>query len=426
MLDGIAMIKLFKKHANNIINYYYGQKIDLQNDEVIKDILHKKSSNIKSYKESLKGSGTIAQYPCEIFFEVSNFCNMKCAMCLQFSDLNKYESEHKEDAGILPMEIMEKCFGGFEHALMVHPVGFGEPLLHPEFIEFIESAKKHHVFIEFFTNGLKLNQNMSKRLIECECDTVFISFNGATKDTYNKIMLKGSFDSVVQNLADLKRLKEDYGSNKPVVGFNTIAMHPSFEELPELVRLAAKAGVGLITMKTMNIYPHNPDIHSWRRVYVPERDDPIIEEANRIAKKEGIHLDVSEFLSTKVESEKDECKLQNPQEILDQEQDIIKPMCFQPFKTFYVKASGDVKACCFAHAPLLGNLHKQSMKEIWHGELYQKFRNGVLQGHYPSDCNHCLKYNMRPKYDDTDDIFRKISTNALNKSENQYPAPQII
>jgi radical SAM protein with 4Fe4S-binding SPASM domain len=178
-------------------------------------------------------------------------------------------------------------------------------------------------------------------------------------------------------------------------------------------------GVEIITLKTMSIYSNNPDIHSWRRVYIPKRDDTILEEASRIAKSNGIFFDANEFLSTKVESEKDEHKLQNPEQILTQELGTITPMCFQPFKTFYVRADGDVRPCCFSRdGTSLGNLHKQDMKEIWDGEPYRQLREGVLNGKYPKDCENCLKYNIRPKHDDTDDIFRQISSSRVHKTNN--------
>ena len=406
------MFNACKEFAKKIITTYKRQEISFMKESAIKQTLQTKAQNVDIYKESLTNKNVASSYPIEIFFEVSNFCNMKCAMCLQFSDLVKYDSEHKEDAGILPLELMKKCFVGFEHALLLHPVGFGEPLVHPRFAEVVETAKKSRLFVEFFTNALRLKESIIRRLIKCQCDKIFVSFNGATRDTYQKIMQGGCFDTVVHNLETIKQLKKEYGSQKPTLAFNTIAMHPSFEELPKMVHLAAKTGVEFITMKTMNIYANNPDIHSWRRVYLPDRDDHILDKAFKVAENEGVHLDVSEFLSTKVQSKSDEKKLQEPDQILKQELKVVTPMCFQPFKTFYVKENGTVKTCCFAHTPVLGNLHEQSMEEIWHGEKYQKFREGVLQGYYPPDCNHCLKYNTRPKIDDTNNILNDIISNS--------------
>lgn len=71
--------------------------------------------------------------------------------------------------------------------------------------------------------------------------------------------------------------------------------------------------------------------------------------------------------------------------------------CTQPWSTVYISWDGKVRTCCF-NEYTLGDLHRESIEQIWNGANYQRFRQQVILGRVIPDCVDCLAGKSIPKY----------------------------
>ena len=80
----------------------------------------------------------------------------------------------------------------------------GEPLLHPKVKELIQYAKESGIIeVIINTNGTNLNTKKANDLIDSGLDQLIYSFDGGTKETYEKMRpedLKNNFDDVFNNI----------------------------------------------------------------------------------------------------------------------------------------------------------------------------------------------------------------------------------
>ncbi len=66
------------------------------------------------------------------------------------------------------------------------------------------------------------------------------------------------------------------------------------------------------------------------------------------------------------------------------------PVCVLPWIHTQIETTGNVKLCCVAHSPrTLGNIHRQSIAEIFHSDEMNHVRNQMLLGVWPEDCRAC-------------------------------------
>ena len=123
----------------------------------------------ESFSDFAAGKQT-PEWPLEIFLEVSNVCDLKCAMCPTFSGLNprRFTNLQEMDRGLmqlgehtLPLESV------LEYAPVVHAHGYGEPTIHPEFTKFISYLAGFEVLLDFFTNGMHLTDALCE-VMRCE------------------------------------------------------------------------------------------------------------------------------------------------------------------------------------------------------------------------------------------------------------------
>ncbi|MBL7196798.1 MAG: SPASM domain-containing protein [Candidatus Omnitrophica bacterium] len=83
----------------------------------------------------------------------------------------------------------------------------------------------------------------------------------------------------------------------------------------------------------------------------------------------------------------------------------ISSKCRYPWQHFKVSLSGNVKICCFSSA-VAGNIFKQSVEEIWNGEVYRIYRRTVNTKSPFPECSVCPVKN--PHYFSTNKRNTKI------------------
>ena len=71
--------------------------------------------------------------------------------------------------------------------------------------------------------------------------------------------------------------------------------------------------------------------------------------------------------------------------------------CEDLFKRVFINSEGDVTPCCFPNRPVLGNVNRNAVREIWNGDLYNDFRRNFLSSNPPDCCKDCAKRVSVPK-----------------------------
>lgn len=406
-----------------------------------------KTQTVDSLVGFMEG-GAIPKWPLEVFLEISNVCDLQCAMCPTFSALNpnRFKILKNNDRGLLSYEEtaapMESVL---EHALIVHAFGYGEPTIHPQFREFISYLSRFEVMVDFFTHGMHLTEEMCEFLVTQNVVRITISFSGATKEEYENVYLGGDFQRVLTGIKTLAATKKKYQSHYPSIDVNSLGFNHQIEKLPEFVRLMGEHGANAIHLKPLQTYDTIRELHTHSSIMRPEIEGKIVAEAKEIAAefnlilasepyeqtaqmlnnnpdnpqqarhkgKEVLSSDSYEIKELKFVSKslakKEEIRsaAKEPEEIITTESASARVFqknsatpCLEPYKTLYASFNGRVYPCCFkadSDTPL-GDLKEQTGEQIWNAQPWQEMREKALQREYPSDiCADCIKAQTYPK-----------------------------
>ena len=422
---------------------------------VMTTALADKRETIRSFQAFAKGREMPA-WPAELFLELSNICDLKCAMCPTFSALNPHRlfALKDIDRGFLDTEaVTQPLESVLRHVLNVHCFGYGEPTINPNFVETIEYLSRFEVMVDFFTNGMHLDDAMTEQLVKSRVYKVTVSFSGATREDYENVYLGGRFDQVLGGLRRLDEAKKRAGSLYPVVVINSLGFQHHIDRLDSFVELMAAHGVEYVEVKPLQEHGAFINALAGHAVIVrPEIEGKIIERAMKRAQELGLQLNiytldsaasaadyaaiqaarrapieqsgkpyqlvpVAEFkeASRSVETLRPPAhtaKANRPDLSGADASDIrhaldMEPLdegpdagfaCMEPFKTMYVTQSGGVKPCCFAVGPTLGSVNSQNGESVWRGEAFSTVRDGILSGIYPmSMCGGCIKNQTGPR-----------------------------
>jgi radical SAM protein with 4Fe4S-binding SPASM domain len=82
--------------------------------------------------------------------------------------------------------------------------------------------------VYFNTNALFLDDPTIHNLIDAGLDRISISFEGYTKEVYEKYRVGSNFETVVKNIENLMAIKKELGAQKPLVRIQTVLV-------PELI-----------------------------------------------------------------------------------------------------------------------------------------------------------------------------------------------
>ncbi|MGD9101507.1 MAG: radical SAM protein [Anaerolineae bacterium] len=294
--------------------------------------------------------------------EVTKGCNLQCRVCGL--------SHYRVNAGHMSLQNFEHILDQFESVQEVMLQGLGEPLLNPDFVEIVRTAKAQGLRVDTSTNGTLLTPEIGAALIDAGLDLMSFSIDGTTPETYEPIRRGARFESVIENVRRMAALKRERGVDHPKLNIGYILTNHNYHQLPDLVQLADEIGIEEINVWYLQggeTYGDigNLSLEGQNRIEV----ERIYAETRKLAGDKGIKLTLPPL-----------------------ERFYNAPICDWSWWGTYVTWDGYVTPCCIMCYPEIfnfGNLLQQDMRALWNGPAYCKFRAELRSDAPPSFCRGC-------------------------------------
>src|ERR1019366_7184728 len=156
-------------------------------------------------------------------------CNLRCGMCY-FSDDNWLATHPVKRFSDDEIERLAAMF--LPQALQLH-IGCGtEPTMYKNFPKLVAIGKKYRVpFIGFTTNAQLLTGEKCAALVAEGLDEITVSTHGITRETYERMMKKASYERYHENLSNLVKAKQVAKSDTPRIRINYTVNPDNLAEL---------------------------------------------------------------------------------------------------------------------------------------------------------------------------------------------------
>ncbi len=198
-------------------------------------------------------------------------CNLQCIMCEEHSPYSDYIDTLYKTTGVKRRRMaIEKVESIFKEAAIlgvkeIIPSTMGEPLLYKGIDRIFELSQKHNIKINLTTNGTFPKKSVLEwaKIIVPNTTDIKISWNGATKETTEKIMLGISFEKVLKNVREFISYRNEYFNEHGYfcrITFQLTFMQNNMHELADIVKLAAELGVDRV--KGHHLWTHFDEIKS--------------------------------------------------------------------------------------------------------------------------------------------------------------------
>jgi len=301
---------------DNICSYIrFSRTFPIQ--QIRSNVRNKQLSNILPLKEDC------LVFPKTLTIETTNICNAFCTFCPH--------PKMKRNQTMMTTLLYEKIIKeskelGVEEVILSF---FGEPFCDRNLMNRIKFAKQNGLKVTLYTNGILLNGDRIKELIDARLDKIFISLDSYSNEHYKKIRLVGKYDEVVNNIDTLIDMKQTRKSKYPIVEIGMILLDKN-----------DKKGI-----KTF--------MNKWKR-------------ANDVV-------------------------IRQPHDWISEGTDIKNQLpCYPLWNAFYILCDGRVVPCCMDYDAtyVLGDVNNQTIKEIWETSKQLK----LLRKHHLEQTSDCFDF----------------------------------
>ena len=148
--------------------------------------------------------------PFRLWVEPASICQLECVMCPN-SELPPAMK------GIMPLDLFQTIVAQCEYVYDINLTHRGEPLLNPNIVDMVAYGAAAGPKIRLHTNAMTLTRELSRELINAGLDLISFSIDGFTKESYERIRVRGKWDTVITNILTFLEEKARKRSKKPYV-----------------------------------------------------------------------------------------------------------------------------------------------------------------------------------------------------------------
>lgn len=286
----------------------------------------------------------VEKAPIHLDIETSSICNLRCPMCLFTIDLEK-GNESRLKKGLMDWDLYTKIVDeAAEIGVSSIKLNWrGEPTMHPRLADMVRYAKRKNILdVMFNTNAVRLDEKLSKELIEAGLDKIFFSVDSIDPEKYEKIRIGAKYKNVISNIKRFSAINEEAG-------------HPVYTRVQKVLM--------------NNTNNENEEFKAFFSRYV-----------DQVAFEDYIPYGEADY-GKEVKRES-----------------VFPFACSQLWQRLFITWDGECRICCVnsMDALIVGNIADSSIRDVWNSEKLQGIRKLHEQGlwHEIDLCKNCYLPHM--------------------------------
>jgi radical SAM protein with 4Fe4S-binding SPASM domain len=314
-------------------------------------------------------------------------CNLRCQMCpIQF----RRDGPPYGPPAYMDFAKFCRLIDSFPRLSELHLQGLGEPMMHPRFFDMVSYAAGRGIQVTTNSNFTLLPKGRARLCIESGLAAIFVSIDGATAETYERIRVGSDFNVVRRNLELLVAARRQAGSARPAICVVMVIMRQNLEELPALVRMAH--GLGADRMSVQHL------CHDFLESTLPAHYKPMrtfVDEQTLLNEEPDLVAALFDQARATAQALSFELRLPNLRPVVHPSGTPGPQRCDWPWRGAYVSYDGKAMPCCMVATPdriNFGNMMDDSPDGVWNNAAYQSFRDQLASDEPPEICRSCAVY----------------------------------
>lgn len=272
-------------------------------------------------------------------FEITPNCNLDCVYCY---NIWKQDKNYQQDE--LPIEKIKILFNKILNETEIEGITLsgGEPLLYKNLFEVIDFLNEKKIKLGLTTNGIYLNKEITKKLIDSGITYFEISLDSLEPKIYNQLTNDNQLDKIKNAILTLKQ-------NKATLSISTIITKLNLENISDVIDLSYAFSADYISLNRfipsgkgkINSELLTPSVYDLKKV---------LELANQKAAKYNFQINISVPV--------EDCIIPHIQF-----PNLNFGVCLCGSKKWTIDSIGNLRTC-EQNPEILGNLFDSSFQEL--------------------------------------------------------------
>jgi GT2 family glycosyltransferase/MoaA/NifB/PqqE/SkfB family radical SAM enzyme/glycosyltransferase involved in cell wall biosynthesis len=351
--------------------------------------------------------------PSVLWIELTSKCPFDCIFCTRRS--LRAAGEHMD------FELYRSILAELVRPSLLRLNYSGESTHHPRIMEAIELAAATGAVTELVSAFATFPERDLERLVRSGLDRLTISLHTLDADQFRSVYRHMSVDDMTRKIERLLQVRDALGSRKPAVDFAVVAMQRNLDQLPRIAAYADRLGIAQLFVHP--IISRDP----LPVRFDEELDDGRIRPEFSAALSRTVDDITARYPRLNVDFSTSEVGVQHELDLVPRHFAGMLPSgarihsCDQdPWDTVHILSNGDVVTCEVRDKIVLGNVRESTLREIWRGEQYRRFRSDYVNGR-PAECRAC-PYKIAYRPSDTRDAIALDDGMDAQLLRGWYPA----
>jgi MoaA/NifB/PqqE/SkfB family radical SAM enzyme len=311
---------------------------------------------------------------------ITDRCNLRCRMC-QYAN-SETAGYGLNRSGFMALDLFQRILDTCPGKPLIGLTG-GEPLLHPQAVDFIREMKRRGFLCSLTTNGSFL-QARAAELSESGLDLLVVSIDG-DQETHDRIRSQGTYGKAVAGIREIMKQPD-----RPMVAISTVITDINYKNFGRTFSLAEELGVDLLNYQHLWIHsdemisevrdmPDNPTSGRILWQINPQKiDGEVVYEALQSIHRTKHRLLIHEY--PRLDRGQTHIYYREPEQLVK----VRSSRC--AWQSMKIYPDGEVGICREYHA---GNVKDQPLREIWNNQKYRNFRRYLKENGTCAICSRC-------------------------------------
>ncbi len=315
--------------------------------------------------------------PDTLQIDPTNNCNNDCIACWCHSPLlTEMKMPPEVRLQTIPLQNLNRLVD--DVAAMgtreIYLAGGGEPFMHPQIMEFLAHIKKRGLICSVNTNFTLVNQERVQKMVDLGVDHLTVSVWAGTPEVFARTHPnKGeeTFNRLRDTLIALKDAKKKANTCHPLIKVYHVLSKINYREIEEMVQFTKDVGAESVEFTPMDTMPDKTD-------YLLLNEDErrwLHEKCLELERKRGGAEAPGEPLLFRWDQFVRRISTSDTV-IGEHDRNVIETIpCTVGWSFARVLADGNINFCLKSHRIPIGNIYRQTFREVWNSEKQKHYRS---------------------------------------------------
>jgi radical SAM protein with 4Fe4S-binding SPASM domain len=284
-------------------------------------------------------------------------------------------------------EDFRRVLSHLPHASRIVLVGLGEPLQHPDLIEFIRLAVADGRRVGLVTNAMLLDTEMAQALCASGLASITFSLDAIDQATATRVRRGSDIEQISANIRTLMEERKRQATRLSTSVFTALSSD-TIDEFGAIVDFVADHEVDAIMVTDLNFASNQS--RSVRNVFSPTHAGTVRKALKRALARGLPVLSVKGLEAFALDKQFMDYLLLRGEQLVSRSG--RREHCASPWQSIPVNVEGNLSLCDCQPSEIIGNIHREPLSTWWNGPAMTEHRRRMLSDNPPEACRVCPRF----------------------------------